>query len=97
MTEQDINSFKSLMMGLGDYKSKEITKPLLNIYWRKLKHLTFEQVQHAIDGCVDDCTYFPTVPEIIQHLPKQERLETAAKLTWCANTQKLIREYGVKK
>jgi hypothetical protein len=93
LNKDNSDKFKALLVGLGEYKNKEVTNSFLNIYWRKLKHLDYSQVVYAVDKCIDDCKFFPTIPEIISRLPEQPKLEKVAKLTWCDNTQKLMDEY----
>ena len=82
------------MLGMGEYFSKEITSPLLQLYWRNLKHLNDMDLQAAVDSCIAECEYFPRIPEIKKRLPEKPMLVNKGSLTWCDNTQKLLNEYG---
>lgn len=89
----DQNFFKSQLVGLADYFSKELSAPLVKIYWRKLKHLTEQELVNAVDQCVDELKFFPKVPEILERVPERPKLEHKGSISWCDNTQMLIEEY----
>lgn len=85
--------FKNNFAGLGEYFNKPQTQAVAQIYWRKLKHLTDEQFLFAVDKCIDDCTFFPKVTEIISKIPKPIQIENKSSLSWCQNTQALLEKY----
>ena len=87
-------TFQNGLAGLGEYFDKTITKAVANIYWRKLKSLSDEQFNTAVDQCIDDCRFFPKVSEIKSRVPESLRIENKGSLSWCDNTQRLMDKYG---
>ncbi len=89
-------TFKSNFTALGEYFNKPQSEALAKIYWRKLKHLTDEQFESAVSACLDDCKFFPKIPEITERSPKALALENKGSLNWCQNTDKLLALYSEK-
>ncbi len=91
MQETDKNNFKELMTGIGELYSKEITKPLLRIYFTAFNQLTIEQVDQAIASHITDTstagTFFPKPADIIRQIKgtDKQRSETTtnkAEISW---------------
>ena len=84
MQDSDKNNFTELMTGIGELYSKEITKPLLRIYFTAFNQLTIEQVDKAIASHITDTstagTFFPKPADIIRQITgtDKQRTETVA-------------------
>ncbi len=91
-------TFDTQFVGLCDYFNKVQSETVINVYWEALKHLSDEQFSNAVSQVIINSTYFPRVPDLLKFappLPPLPQLENKGSLTWCANTQKLLNEYGV--
>ena len=101
MTNKD--KFKSLMVLMGEYYSKPVSEPILKLYWHKLSHMSDKQFSDAVEAHMDDCKFFPKLPELTIHAPKPEVLKIGSDeglvlgksslLAWCKNTQLLMDKY----
>ena len=93
MQDSDKNNFKELMTGIGELYSKEITKPLLRIYFTAFSKLTIEQVNDAVAGHITDTstagTFFPKPADIIRQITgtdkqRSESTSNKAELAWAS-------------
>jgi len=58
--------FKEFMVGLGLTFDKEVSEPLMEIYWNALKQFTDEQCRAAFNKSVVQCKFFPKPIELIE-------------------------------
>lgn len=91
MQDTDKHAFHELMMSAGEIYGKEVTKPLLRIYYNALEDLTIKQVTHAFTmhmRCTDqNGTFFPKPADIIRQISGtnqqyQRSIEERAELAW---------------
>ena len=72
MQDSDKSSFHELMVGLGEVYTKEITKPLLRIYFNALKDMSIGQVDEAITKHVTStdksAEFFPKPSNLISQV-----------------------------
>ena len=97
MTDLDKQEFKMLMVGIGEVYSKEITKPLMKIYFSSLADYSIGQIQEGFNKHVMDSkhgTFFPKPADIVRHLKAEEpSTEQKAELAW-AQVMRTIRTDG---
>jgi len=76
MNEQDKKKFHELMVGAGEVYGKDITKPLLSLYFNALEDLSIEQVSHAFTSHVKSTgkegTFFPKPADLIRQIKGSE-------------------------
>lgn len=88
MNEQDKKQFQVLMIGAGETYNKEITKPLLQIYFGALKDFEMESVTKAFNDHLVDVehgTFFPKPADIVRLINKNKpSVEEKARLAWMA-------------
>lgn len=105
MQETDKNSFHELMLGAGELYGKEITKPLLRIYFNALEDLTIEQVTHAFSAHIKSTdqagTFFPKPADLIRQITgsvkeQQQLVEDRAEMAWACIEREISRigSYG---
>lgn len=105
MQETDKNSFHELMLGAGELYGKEITKPLLRIYFNALEGLTMEQVAHAFSAHIKSTdqagTFFPKPADLIRQITgsvkeQQQLVEDRAEMAWACIEREISRigSYG---
>lgn len=100
MNNSDREKFKLNINGLGELYGKEISKPLLTIYYNVLKEFTLDQVIDAINVHVTDIKngqFFPKPADIIRHLNAgKPSVEAKAEMAWAEINQKIssIGSYG---
>jgi len=86
MNEQDKNQFKTLMVGAGETYGKEVTKPLLQIYFGALQSYPIDDVAAAFSKHLVDPkhgTFFPKPADIVRQLSANEQsAEDKAALAW---------------
>jgi len=91
MIESDKDNFKELMVGVGELYGKEMTKPLLRIYFGALEDYTVDQISRALTAHVKSTskagTFFPKPADIIRQLEgspedQTKNLEDRAELAW---------------
>ena len=91
MIEQDKRKFKELMAGVGEVYGKDITKPLLSIYFNALEDLSIEQAAQAFTNHVrstgKESTFFPKPADLIRQIQgsteqKKEAVEDRAMIAW---------------
>lgn len=86
MIESDKEDFKMLMVGIGELYNKEITKPLMRIYFSALTNYSIKDVEQGINAHTMDTkqgSYFPKPADIVRHLQTNEiSTEQKAELAW---------------
>lgn len=88
MVEQDKTEFKNLMLGAGELYSKEISKPLMQIFYQALIQYSIEQVKagfskHFVDP--KNGTFFPKAADIVRMIESDKpSTEDSARLAWLA-------------
>lgn len=97
MLDSDKEKFKTLMVGVGELYSKEITKPLLRIYFSALANYSFDEVEQGINSHTLDPnqgTFFPKPADIVRSLQKGDLSpEERAEVAW-AEIERKIRSIG---
>ncbi len=103
MDTQDKEKFKLLMIGSGEIYGKEITKPLMQIYFQSLQKYSIEQVSDAFSKHLCDeksGTFMPKPADIIRHLKANDvTAENKAELAWMQvmNSISSVGSYGTLK
>lgn len=97
MQDSDKDEFKMLMIGIGELYNKEITKPLLRIYFSALTDYSLSLVEKGINVHTMDAkhgTFFPKPADIVRHLQVDEpSAEEKAQLAW-AQVLHAMRKHG---
>lgn len=95
MIESDKVEFKILMVGVGELYNKEITKPLMRIYFSSLINYSLDDVERGISAHTMDAkhgSFFPKPADIVRHLQTGEiSAENKAELAWA----QVVREIRV--
>ena len=108
MLDSDKSNFHELMVGMGELYNKEITKPLLRIYFNALEGLTIDQVSLALSkhtvSADASSSFFPKPGDLVRQLegtPKQAQqlIEDRAAMAWSCieNAISRIGSYGTLK
>lgn len=101
MQEQDKAAFRDMMMAVGEVYGREITKPLLQMYFAALYQYGIEQVQVAMMAHMqnpDSGQFFPKPADLIRQMSgtsKQQEaaIEDKASMAW-ACIERDIRRIG---
>lgn len=97
MIESDKVEFKILMVGVGELYNKEITKPLMRIYFSSLTNYSLDDVERGISAHTMDAkhgSFFPKPADIVRHLQTGDlSTENKAELAW-AQVMREIRVTG---
>lgn len=101
MQEQDKAAFRDMMMAAGEVYGREITKPLLQMYFAALSQCGIDQVQGAMMAHMqnpDSGQFFPKPADFIRQMSgtsKQQEaaIEDKASLAW-ACIERDIRRIG---
>lgn len=101
MQEQDKTAFRDMMMAAGEVYGREITKPLMQMYFAALAPASIEQVQVAMMAHLqnpDSGQFFPKPADLIKQMTgttKQQEAATEdrAALAW-ACIERGIRRIG---
>lgn len=101
MQEQDKAAFRDMMMAAGEVYGREITKPLLQMYFAALSQCGIDQVQGAMMAHMqnpDSGQFFPKPADLIRQLSgtsKQQEaaIEDKASIAW-ACIERDIRRIG---
>ena len=97
MIDSDKAEFKILMVGVGELYNKEITKPLMRIYFSSLTNYSLVDVERGISAHTMDAkhgSFFPKPADIVRHLQTGEiSAENKAELAW-AQVMREIRVTG---
>ena len=97
MIDTDKAEFKILMVGVGELYNKEITKPLMRIYFSSLTNYSLIDVERGISAHTMDAkhgSFFPKPADIVRHLQTGEiSAENKAELAW-AQVMREIRVTG---
>lgn len=90
MQKHEQDEFKKVMIGLGEYYTKEITEALTEIYWYDLKPLTIDQFklaasQHRLNP--DNGQFFPKSADIVKIFTgntkqREQALDDIAQMQW---------------
>ena len=95
MIDQDKQSFKELMVGVGELYNKEITKPLMRIYFQALANHSLADVERGLSAHTMDAkhgSFFPKPADIVRHLQTGDlSAENKAVLAWA----QVVREMRV--
>jgi hypothetical protein len=54
------------------------TDDAITVYWLGLRRFSYPDVEQALVSCIEECTFLPTVSEIVARLPKVRALYAAA-------------------
>ena len=90
MITEDQDEFKRVMVGLGEYFSKEITSSLIEIYWYDLKQVSIQEFKQAASQHrknPDNGQFFPKVADFEKLLngnskQKEQLLDDTAQMQW---------------
>ena len=97
MTDLDKEDFKMLMVGIGELYGKEITKPLMRIYFSALTDYSLIEVEQGINKHALDPkhgSFFPKPADIVRNLQTSDlSAEDKAELAW-AQVLREIRATG---
>ena len=101
MQEHDKVKFSVMMNAAGEVYSKEITKPLLRLYFDALSQMTIQQAESAMMAHMRDPSagqYFPKPADIIRQITGTEKqqaiaVEDRASMAW-ACIEREIRRIG---
>lgn len=101
MQEQDKAAFREMMMAAGEVYGREITKPLLQMYFAALAQYGMEQVQGAMMAHMqnpDSGQFFPKPADLIRQLSGTSKqleaaIEDKASMAW-ACIERDIRRIG---
>ena len=105
MNDSDKKKFHEIMMAAGEVYNREITKPLLKIYFAALSDLTIRQVNDAVMQHIKStdtaASFFPKPAEIIKRAfgsdeDGKRRIEDRANMAWSVILGKIssIGSYG---
>ena len=107
MQDQDKSVFRDMMMAAGEVYGREITKPLLQMYFAALAQIGIEQVQAAMMAHMqnpDSGQFFPKPADLIKQMigtTKQQdaAIEDKAAIAWACIEQDIRRigSYGTLK
>ena len=103
MIESDKEDFKMIMVGIGELYNKEITKPLMRIYFSALTNYSLADVESGINAHTMDSkhgSFFPKPADIVRHLQTGEiSTEDKAELAWSQVIREIRRtgSYGTLK
>ena len=103
MQELDKADFKMIMVGIGELYNKEITKPLMRIYFSSLANYSLHDVEQGINAHTMDAkhgSFFPKPADIVRHLQTSEiSQEDKAMLAWSQVIREIRRtgSYGTLK
>ena len=91
MNDTDKQQFQEVMLGAGEVYNREITKPLLKIYFTTLINFSIEQVSQGffehMKGTGESSTFFPKPADIIKKIQGTEKeqkqdVEDRAMIAW---------------
>ena len=103
MQESDKADFKMIMVGIGELYNKEITKPLMRIYFSSLANYSLHDVEQGINAHTMDAkhgSFFPKPADIVRNLQTSEiSQEDKAMLAWSQVIREIRRtgSYGTLK
>jgi len=103
MQESDKADFKMIMVGIGELYNKEITKPLMRIYFSSLNNYSLHDVEQGINAHTMDAkhgSFFPKPADIVRNLQTNEiSQEDKAMLAWSQVIREIRRtgSYGTLK
>lgn len=94
MKPEDKKRFGAVMNGLGATYGKELTTPLVDLYWRAMEEMTIEQVEAAAAKMLtdQDQKFWPRPADFLKHSGTPSREELA--LDAWGSLLDAIREHG---
>ncbi len=78
MIASDKPKFANIMFGLGEYFGKQITQPVIDIYWRVLENYDLRAIDRAVSVILSNPEALPFMPkanEIIAAMPSEAGLQ----------------------
>lgn len=88
MNESDKKHFQSIMVGAGELYSKEITKPLLQIYFQALQSYGIDQISSAFTAHMVDTkhgTFMPKPADLVRLIDADKpKPDDKARIAWMA-------------
>ena len=95
MLETDKQAFAAMMNSIAEmYANRQMTKPVLRIYWAALKHLVLDEIRYGLNLHVrnpDTGMFLPKPADIIRHIDGSS--DSQAKVAW-SQVDKAIRYHG---
>ncbi len=73
MIDLDKTKFLEVITGCAAAYSQQIEKPKVAIYWETLKDFSISEVSKAVNAHVRESKFFPTLAEIIAHIPSAQQ------------------------
>jgi uncharacterized protein DUF6475 len=65
---KDKIKFKEFMVGLGELYDKEISRVLLDIYWKALEPFNDDECAEAFNSIIASCKFFPKPADFLEML-----------------------------
>ena len=97
MKDIDKVKFQEIMLGCGEIYNREITKPLLSIYFSALNDLSIEQVITSVGAHIKDTKhggFFPKPCDIIRKSNQEKNKEPKYFVAEQTLEQSLIERFG---
>lgn len=66
MDKKDKKRFAQLLVAISELFEKNLSTPVLNIYFKALEKFSIQQVENALQKVVVSCKFFPKPVEIIE-------------------------------
>ena len=90
MQKHEEEQFKKVLLGLGEYYTKEITSKMTEIYWYDLKPLSIDQFKQAASLHrlnPDNGQFFPKTADLMRQIggtskQVEQQLEDKADMSW---------------
>lgn len=86
MNSEDKKAFQVLMVGAGETYGRQITRPLLDIYFEALKQYSIEEVSVSFSKhlvCPKHGTFFPKPADLVRNIKADEiPPEMMAEMAW---------------
>lgn len=94
MKPTDITAFASIMMGLGEFYGKNLSKTMIHLYWQALEAYSLSEVKTALKAHIchpDTGCFLPKPADFIRHL--EGNTQSQALQAWTC-VERAIREIG---
>lgn len=95
MQPNDKKRFVTLLTGIADYYSKELSSGVIGLYWEGLRQYNIEAIEHALwqhTQNPDSGQFMPKIADVTKVL--QGRTEDQAQLAW-SKVDGAVRQIGV--
>lgn len=79
-----VSEYKEQMLRLSVAFRKQLTRPVLTLYWEQFRDVDAAHFARAVDGCIKTDTWFPTVAQIRRALGQGGGTLAEAGLTFTA-------------